>query len=118
MSSYIFRNVPAALWRGVKARSESEHVPLRSVFLQLLAMYATGQTRVAAVAPAMIDVLDSVEGFTAANGETLSRFDVLSVPIDDDDIGSLLNSLTRIVDGLEKIHAAIVDASDKQVSRG
>src|SRR5437667_6037365 len=118
MSSFILRDVPAVLWRSVKARSESDHVPLRSVFLQLLLMYATGQVPLSRVSPAMVDMIGSLDELNGASDTAFSPLDVSTVLMDEDDVESLLRSLTRLVDGVEKIHSAIVNHTDRQVHDG
>lgn len=43
MPSYILRNIDPDLWARVKARSETEGIPLRAVILKLLESYAAGK---------------------------------------------------------------------------
>lgn len=41
MPTYILRTIPPELWARVKARSESDQIPLRAVILALLDLYAS-----------------------------------------------------------------------------
>ena len=46
MPSYILRTINPELWARVKARSESDQIPLRAIILALLEMYADKRVNV------------------------------------------------------------------------
>lgn len=48
MASYILRKIDLDLWARVKARSESEGIPMRAIILKLLALYAAGEIHITA----------------------------------------------------------------------
>jgi hypothetical protein len=48
MAAYILRNITPELWQRVKARAESEQLPLRQLLLHLLRGYADGEITISA----------------------------------------------------------------------
>jgi hypothetical protein len=48
MPSYILRNIDPDLWERVKARSQTEGIPLRAIILKLLEMYGAGKVSIKA----------------------------------------------------------------------
>lgn len=42
MPSYILRKIDPDLWARLKTRSQAEGLPLRTIILKLLELYATG----------------------------------------------------------------------------
>jgi len=46
MPSYILRTIDPDLWARVKARSETDQIPLRAIILALLELYADGRVNV------------------------------------------------------------------------
>lgn len=51
MSSYILRKIDPDLWARVKARSDSDGMPLRAIILKLLEMYGAGEIVIKADRP-------------------------------------------------------------------
>lgn len=48
MASYILRKIDLELWARVKARSESEGIPMRAIILKLLELYSNGDITIRA----------------------------------------------------------------------
>lgn len=51
MPAYILRHIDPDLWAKVKAKAQSDQMPVKAVILKLLALYAEGEIVMTASRP-------------------------------------------------------------------